>query len=183
MEAGYDQGHARDVVPTAADAPEPAARQHLGWMISESGPAGAQHAILMIPGGLCPASFYEDVIEELRRRDANLRFVATTIPGHAGTPPPDDMGQDTYARSAGQLAKDLGCDVVVGHSMGANVAIEMAASGVYSGRVVLLSPAFSHGDEASFLWVLDRIGRIPALGGLAWKAMTAMIPSGMKGSL
>jgi len=67
--------------------------------------------------------------------------------------------------------------------MGANVAIEMAASGVYSGRLVLLSPAFSRADEASFLWVLDRIGRIPALGGLAWKAMTAMIPSGMKGSL
>jgi pimeloyl-ACP methyl ester carboxylesterase len=95
-------------------------REHLGWIISESGPADAQHAVLMIPGGLCPGAFYEDVIQELQGRDASLRFVATTIPGHAGTPPPEDLSQDAYARSAGQLANDLGCDIVIGHRMGAN---------------------------------------------------------------
>jgi hypothetical protein len=47
--------------------------------------------------------------------------------------------------------------------------------------VVLLSPTFSREDEARFLWVLDRVGRVPGLGILAWKAMTGMIPSAMKG--
>jgi pimeloyl-ACP methyl ester carboxylesterase len=160
---------------------EPGVREHLGWIIHESGPADAEHAILMIPGGLCPWAFYEDVVAELLLRGAGLRFVATTIPGHAGTPPPEDLSQDAYARSAGQLAKDLGCDIVIGHSMGANVAIEMAALGAFSGPVVLLSPSFSGEDEARFLWVLDRIGRVPGLGILAWKAMTGLIPSATKG--
>jgi pimeloyl-ACP methyl ester carboxylesterase len=165
----------------AAGPSQPAVREHLGWIIHESGPADARHAVLMIPGGLCPGAFYEDVIDELRRRDAGFRFVATTIPGHAGTPPPTDLSQEAYARSAGQLAEDLACDIVIGHSMGANVAIEMAALGTFPGRMVLLSPAFSHEDEAQFLWILERLGRVPGLGGPAWKAMTAMMPSAMKG--
>jgi pimeloyl-ACP methyl ester carboxylesterase len=156
-------------------------REHLGWIIHESGPADAAHAILMIPGGLCPWQFYEDIVAELQLRGAGLRFVATTIPGHAGTEPPEDLSQEAYARSAGQLAKDLGCDIVIGHSMGANVALEMAALGTFSGPMVLLSPSFSREDEAQFLWVLDRIGRVPALGMLAWRAMTRIIPSAMKG--
>jgi pimeloyl-ACP methyl ester carboxylesterase len=160
---------------------EPETREHLGWIIHDSGPADAAHAVLMLPGGLCPWRFYEDVVAELQRRSAGLRFVATTIPGHAGTPPPEDLSQETYARSAGQLAKDLGCDVVVGHSMGANVALEMAALRAFSGPMVVLSPSFSREDEARFLWVLDRIGRVPGLGVLAWKAITRMMPSAMKG--
>ena len=72
-------------------------------------------------------AFFEDVIADLRRRGNGLRFVATTLPGHAGTPPPKDLSPVSYARSAAELAKDLGCDIVVGHSMGATVAIEMAA--------------------------------------------------------
>jgi pimeloyl-ACP methyl ester carboxylesterase len=156
------------------------AREHRGWIIHESGPADAQHAVLMIPGGLCPWRFYEDVIGELRRRGVGFRCIATTIPGHAGTPPPDDLSQEAYARSAAELAKDLGCDIVIGHSMGANVVIEMATLGIFSGRMVLLSPAFSYEDEARFLWILDGIGRVPGVGGLAWRAMTAMMPSAMK---
>jgi pimeloyl-ACP methyl ester carboxylesterase len=160
---------------------QPEAREHLGWFIHESGPVEAEHAILMLPGGLCPWRFYEDVVAELQRRSARLRFVASTIPGHAGTPAPEDLSQEAYARSAGQLAMDLGCDVVIGHSMGANVAIEMAALGTFSGPMVVLSPSFSREDEARFLWVLDRIGRVPGLGVLAWKAMTRMMPNAMKG--
>jgi pimeloyl-ACP methyl ester carboxylesterase len=160
---------------------ESSVREHLGWIVHESGPAEAEHRILMIPGGLCPWRFYEDVVAQLARRSAGLGFVATTIPGHAGTPPPQDLSQEAYARSAGQLGADLGCDVVVGHSMGANIAIEMAALRTFSGPIVALSPSFSREDEARFLWVLDRIGRVPGLGALAWRAVTRMMPRAMKG--
>jgi pimeloyl-ACP methyl ester carboxylesterase len=171
---------ARDQEP-GADAP--AAREHLGWIIHESGPAGAQHAILMIPGGLLPWVFFQDVIAELGRRPTSLRCVATTLPGHAGTPPPKDLSPVAYARTAAQLANDLGCDVVVGHSMGATVAIEMAVSGGFSGPMVLLSPALSREDEPGFVWALDRIGGVPGLGALGWAAMVRMIPMGMKGMI
>jgi pimeloyl-ACP methyl ester carboxylesterase len=161
----------------------PAVREHLGWIIHESGTSDAQHAILMIPGGLLAWVFFVDVIAELQRRGKGLGFVATTLPGHAGTPPPDDLSPAAYARTATRLAKDLGCDMVVGHSMGATVAIEMAASGAFSGPMVLLSPALSREDEPGFMWALDRIGRVPGIGALAWAAMTRMIPTGMKGMI
>jgi pimeloyl-ACP methyl ester carboxylesterase len=161
-----------------ADAP--AVREHLGWIVHESGPAGAQHAVLMMPGGLLSWVFFQDVVGDLERRPASLRFVATTLPGHAGTPPPEDLSPVAYARAAARLANDLGCDVVVGHSMGATVAIEMAASGGFSGPMVLLSPALSREDEPGFIWALDRIGGVPGLGGLAWGAMVRTVPMGMK---
>jgi pimeloyl-ACP methyl ester carboxylesterase len=164
-----------------ADAP--AVREHLGWIIHESGQSDAQHAILMIPGGLLPGAFFDDVITELDRRGEGLRCVATTLPGHAGTPPPNDLSPVACARSATRLAEDLGCDMVVGHSMGATVAIEMAASGGFAGPMVLLSPAFSREDEPGFIWALDRIARLPGVGAVAWGAMTRMIPSGMKGMI
>lgn len=65
----------------------PAVRDHLGWIIQESGPSDARHAVLMLPRGLLPGAFFADVIPELQRRGEALRFVATTLPGHAGTPP------------------------------------------------------------------------------------------------
>ena len=178
-----EHGQGPDTVRAKAEPGELAVREHLGWIVHESGTADAQRAVLMIPGGLLPWAFFEDVIADLRRRGNGLRFVATTLPGHAGTPPPKDLSPVSYARSAAELAKDLGCDIVVGHSMGATVAIEMAASGGFSGPMVLLSPAFSRQDEPGFLWGLDRIGGVPGLGVLAWGAMTKMIPRGMKGSI
>jgi len=178
-----EQGHGTDAVSADAEPGRVALKDHLGWVIHESGPADAQHAILMIPGGLLPWLFFEDVIAELQGRGDGLRFIATTLPGHAGTPPPQDLSPLACARSATRLAKDLGCDMVVGHSIGANVAIEMAVSCDFSGRMVLLSPAFSREDEPGWLWALDRVGGVPGVGLLAWAAMTSMIPSGMKGMI
>jgi len=178
-----EQGHGTDAVHADAEPGRVALKDHLGWVIHESGPADAQHAILMIPGGLLPWLFFEDVIAELQGRGDGLRFIATTLPGHAGTPPPQDLSPLACARSATRLAKDLGCDMVVGHSIGANVAIEMAVSCDFSGRMVLLSPAFSREDEPGWLWALDRVGGVPGVGLPAWAAMTSMIPSGMKGMI
>src|SRR5581483_12300723 len=57
------------------------------------------------------------------------RLVAATLPGHCGTAPPEDFRPEHYARTAGELARDIGADVVVGFSMGATVACEMETSG------------------------------------------------------
>ena len=156
-------------------------REHLGWVLRESGPESADHAVLLLPGALCTAAFYDDLVAEPSMSKASIRFVATTIPGFGGTAPPKDMSMESYAKLAGKLASDLGCDAVVGHSLGANIAVEMASAGEFSGPVVLLSPSFSRRDESIFPRALDRLSRI--LGHLPYSLMLKIIGPAMKSGL
>ena len=156
-------------------------REQLGWVLHESGPESADHTVLLLPGALATAAFYDDLVAEARMSELSIRFVATTLPGFGGTPPPEDVSMENYARLAGTLATDLGCDAVVGHSLGANVAMEMVAAGEFSGPVVLLSPSFSREDESKFPRALDRLGRV--LGHLPFGLMLKMIGPAMKSSL
>jgi pimeloyl-ACP methyl ester carboxylesterase len=156
-------------------------REHLGWFLYESGPEDAEHAVLLLPGALCSAAFYDDLIAEPSLRDASIRFAATTLPGFAGTEPLDDVSVESYARVAGRLAADLGCDAVVGHSLGANVAVELVASGAFRGPVVLLSPSLSREDESKFPRALDVLSR--GLGHLPYSLMLRLIGPAMKSSL
>jgi pimeloyl-ACP methyl ester carboxylesterase len=156
-------------------------KHHEGWELGESGPAGADHSVLLLPGALATAAFYDDVLAEPELREASIRFVAATLPGYGGTQPPDDLSMDNYARLAGKLAADFRCDAVVGHSLGANVAIEMLATGHFSGPLLLLAPSFSREDESKFPRALDRISRV--LGHLPYAAMLKVIGPAMKGSL
>jgi pimeloyl-ACP methyl ester carboxylesterase len=159
----------------------PSVSAHDGWNLTESGPADAAHTVLMLPGALCTAVFYEDLMAEPRLSAASVRLVATTVPGFGGTRPPGDLTMENYTRLAGKLATDLGCDLVVGHSLGANIAIEMAAAGEFTGPLVLLSPSFSRKDESIFPRVLDRVSRV--LGSLPYAAMFKVIGPAMSSSL
>ncbi|OAR27478.1 hypothetical protein A8W25_04395 [Streptomyces sp. ERV7] len=140
----------------------------------------AAHRALLLPGGMCTTEFYVEVMAQPAMTEAGLGLVAATLPGFGRTTPSADLSMENYARLMGEFAAAEGCDVVVGHSLGANVAIEMAALGVSPGPLVLLSPTFSRADEAKFLGVLDQVGRLPALGPLAWTAMLKAIPPMMK---
>ena len=149
----------------------------VSWDLRESGPAGAGHTVLLLPGGMCTAAQYEELMAEPDL--AGVRLVAVTLPGNGGTPAPRDVSVENYARLAAECAADLGCDVAVGHSMGANVALEMAASGGFSGPLVLLAPSFSRRDESKFLRILDRLGRV--MGYLPFAAMLKIIGAALKG--
>ncbi len=70
----------------------------------------------------------------------------------------------------------------MGHSLGANIALEIAARRGFGGSVVLLSPAFSAEDEAAALRTMSRLGAIPGIGWLAWKVLFAAMSSAFKGS-
>ncbi len=148
------------------------------WDICTSGPADAQHTALLLPGGLCTAMFYDELMSEPSL--ASVRLVAVTLPGHGGTPAPADVSIENYARLMSNLATELGCSVVVGHSNGANVALEMAASGRFRGPLVLLAPSFSRQDEALFIRILDRLATV--LGRLPYVAMRAMFGAALSGS-
>jgi pimeloyl-ACP methyl ester carboxylesterase len=141
------------------------------WDLRESGPGEADRTVLLLPGGLNSAGSYGELMAQPAL--ANVRLVAATLPGHGGTPPPDDFSIENYARLAAELAADVDCDVVVGFSMGASVAFEMAASGAFSGPVVLLGISLSRRDEPMFFRAIPRLGVV--LGSLPSAAMLKMI--------
>jgi pimeloyl-ACP methyl ester carboxylesterase len=148
------------------------------WDMVQSGPADAECTVLLLPGGWCTAVFYQELMAEPAL--AGIRLVAVTLPGNGGTRAPQDLSVENYARLTAELAERLGCTAVVGHSMGANVALEMAGSGAFTGPVVLLAPSFSRRDEAMVIRVLNRLARV--LGRLPYRAMRSMMRFAVKGS-
>ncbi|MFI0961457.1 alpha/beta fold hydrolase [Streptomyces sp. NPDC021080] len=153
------------------------------WDIKESGPADAKVRVLLLPGGMCSTAFYDDLTAAPPLASAPVRLVAATLPGHAGTTPPHDLSMENYAALAGALAAERDCGVVVGHSIGANVALEMAAGGHFAGPVVLLSPAFSASDEDKALAIANSLGRVPGVGMLAWAGLVKLAPRAMANRL
>ena len=97
------------------------------WELREAGPADAAHTVLLLPGGMCSAGSFAELMAQPSL--AGIRMVATTMPGQAGAPPPDDSSVEHYARLTSELAAKVGADVIVGFSMGAVVAVEMVVSG------------------------------------------------------
>jgi pimeloyl-ACP methyl ester carboxylesterase len=118
------------------------------WETVESGPADAERTVLLLPGGMCSARSYAEVMAEPAL--AAYRLVAATLPGHCGTEPPADFSTEHYAQLAGELARDVRADVVVGFSMGAMVAYELTVSRAFAGPLVLLGSSLSSADEPAF---------------------------------
>ena len=149
------------------------------WERCESGPLDADLTVLCLPGGMCAAMSYEELMAEPAL--AGVHLVAVTLPGHGGTPPPADLSVENYrgARIRSRRRARVR-DAVVGFSMGANVAIEMVGSGAFTGTAVLLAPSFSRQDEAAFLRGIDHLSRVT--GALPYSAMLRMVGMAVKGS-
>jgi pimeloyl-ACP methyl ester carboxylesterase len=137
------------------------------WQLFESGPADAQHTVLLLPGGMCSARSYLELMQEPGL--SGLRLVAATIPGQAGAPSPDDYSHEAYGRMAADLVQTTRADVVVGFSLGANVALEMVEKGLFAGPTVLLGISLSRPDESAFLITAIRLSRV--LGSLPYVLM------------
>jgi len=133
-------------------------RERVDWELREAGPLDAEHTVLLLPGGMCGAGSYAEVMAEPAL--ASTRLVAATLPGHAGAPPPDDYSIENYARLAAELATKVGADVVLGFSMGASVALEMVVSGGFTGPSVLLGISLSAKDEPAFFRAIVRLGSV-----------------------
>ena len=146
------------------------------WELREAGPRDAEHTVLLFPGGMCSAGSYAEVMAEPAL--SKVRLVAATLPGHAGAPPPDDYSIETYARLAADLATAIRADVVVGFSMGGSVALEMVASGRFTGTAVLLGLSLSAKDEPAFFHVIVKLGAV--LGGLPAAALATVAAAMVK---
>jgi hypothetical protein len=118
------------------------------WEVLVTGPEDADHAVLLLPGGANAARSFNLVMADPAL--AGVRMVATTMPAMTGAPAADDMSIPALARRAGELAEEHRCDVVVGFSHGATVALDMVLSGHFQGPAVLLGISLTTEDEARF---------------------------------
>jgi pimeloyl-ACP methyl ester carboxylesterase len=139
------------------------------WQLRESGPTDASRTVLLLPGGMCSAGSYAEVMGQSALAQTHL--VAATLPGQAGAPSPDDYGIEDYAKHVTELATRVGADAVVGFSMGAVVAVEMVTSGSYKRPVVLLGVSLSPKDEPAFFRAIIRSTSV--LGNLPMKVLAA----------
>jgi pimeloyl-ACP methyl ester carboxylesterase len=146
------------------------------WEVVESGPADAEHTVLLLPGGMCSARSYAEVMAEPAL--AGTRLIAVTLPGQAGAPGAEDYRPEALARDTAKLAASVGADVVVGFSMGAGVAYEMVVSGDFAGPVVLLGLSLSRRDEPRFFRAIIRLTSV--LGTLPMSVLKKGVPSMVK---
>lgn len=133
------------------------------WELLTAGPPDADRSVLLLPGGANAARSFNLVMADPAL--SGVRLVATTLPGMAGAPASEDMSIRALSRRAGELAVERGCDVVVGFSHGATVALDMVLSGHFRGPVVLLGISLTTEDEAAFFRAVVRasqkVGRWP----------------------
>jgi pimeloyl-ACP methyl ester carboxylesterase len=123
------------------------------WEVITSGPVDVRNGVLLLPGGANPAVSFEDVMAD--PSIAGVRLVAATLPGHAGTSRRTTSRWRAMHWTA-KLTAAHRCGVVVGFSMGATVALEMAASGLH-----LRSPpsfGLSRAMAKASMWKLWRWG-------------------------
>ena len=125
------------------------------WETVESGPADAKRTVLLLPGGMCSARSYAEVMAQPVLADS--RLIAVTMPGQAGAAAPKDFSPEAFAQVTAELANSAGVDLVVGFSMGAVVAYEMVVSGAFTGPVVLLALSLSPTSEPRFFRALIRL--------------------------
>ncbi len=133
------------------------------WEVVTAGPADADRSVLLLPGGANAARSFNLVMADPQL--SGVRLVATTLPGMAGAPVSEDVSIPALSRRAGALAKEHRCDVVVGFSHGATVALDMVLSGHFQGPVVLLGISLTTEDEAAVFRAVVRasqkVGRWP----------------------
>jgi pimeloyl-ACP methyl ester carboxylesterase len=148
----------------------------IDWQVRETGPADAERTVLLLPGGACSAGSYAEVMAEPAL--AGTRLVAVTLPGQAGAPAAGIYRIEDLATQVAELAAQVGADVMVGFSNGANVIIEMVLTGGFAGPVVLLGSSLSVEDEPAIFRVIVRSTSV--LGNLPMRVLVAGAASMVK---
>ena len=142
------------------------------WELLTTGPEDADRSVLLLPGGANAARSFNLVMAE--QALSGVRVIATTLPGMAGAPVSEDVDIRALSRRTGELAREHGCDVVVGFSHGATVALDMVLSGHFQGPVVLLGISLTTEDEARFFRVVVRASQ--RMGSWPMAALFRLMP-------
>jgi pimeloyl-ACP methyl ester carboxylesterase len=160
-------------------------REVAGWKLLENDLELPGRRVLMLPGLFCSSAFYADVLADEALATGGVAALAADPPGFAGVPAPRgfDFSIASYAALVEQFAAAESIDLIVGHSFGANVGIEIAARGRFDGKLLLLSPSLSREDEEDDLRSLDDASHTPIIGTLVWLGINPTLKRGMRGRL
>ena len=139
--------------------------------------------MLLLPGGFCTALTYIDLVAEPEIAEAGVTTLAANPPGFATNAPPPDFSYATteYAELIERLAASERIDLLAGHSLSANILIEVAARNNFTGPIVLLDPCLRHRNEYRSVRLLRRLELIPPLARRAYAATTKSFPESMQG--
>jgi pimeloyl-ACP methyl ester carboxylesterase len=139
--------------------------------------------VLLLPGGFCTALSYIDLVAEPALAEAGITTLAANPPGFATNAAPEGFTYATtaYAELIEELAIAERLDVLVGHSLSANILIEVAARGNYGGPVVLLGPCLRVKNEYRGLRILRKLEIAPPLARRGYRSMSKDFHRSMAG--
>lgn len=145
-------------------------RSRDGWLLVEMVPAVERSRALLLPGAQGSDAVFGPLLAEPALAAAGVRAIAANPPGFKGLPVPPgfDYRLESFAELVERVAAAEQCQVLVGHSLGANILIEVAARGRFRGALVLVSPALDRDAETKDLRTLAALSRNPLLRGPAW---------------
>ncbi len=151
------------------------------WQLYEQG--SGDNRVLLLPGGFCTALTYIDLIAEPALTAANITTVAANPPGFADNAPPPGFGHTTteYAELIEELAESERLSVLAGHSLSANILIEVAARGNVDLPIVLLDPCLRRRNEYRGVRVLRRAEVIPPLARRLYRSTSREFGRSMRG--
>ncbi len=153
------------------------------WQIFRRGPQEPEHRALLLPGGFCTAITYIDVVAEPALVEAGIETWAANPPGFGQNAAPDGFGYASadYAELIEALAAAEGLDLLVGHSLSANILIEVAARNNYRGKIILLDPCLRYRNEYRGVRLLRRAEMIPPLARRLYAAAGKNVRRSMQG--
>jgi pimeloyl-ACP methyl ester carboxylesterase len=127
--------------------------------------AGSESPILFVHGFGCNGGHFRFQQQHFA---ASRRTVAVDLRGHGGSDAPlQNYGPAGFADDLRWLCDHLGLEhpIVVGHSMGGNIALKLAASAPGFVKAIVMIDTFVDGD-ASFVQGLRELSdNMPAIGG------------------
>lgn len=133
--------------------------------------AGDGPAVVLVHGFLGSHADFSSVLSRLATR---YRVVAPDLPGFGDSEKPDPQryayGYPAFAEAVADVIAALGLGRVglLGHGMGAGVALTLASTSPSLVRALVLSCPLVHAGTDGFL---DRVAGVPVLGGLVWRQM------------
>jgi pimeloyl-ACP methyl ester carboxylesterase len=142
-----------------------------GWQLVERlAEEGSRRRALLLPGLMGCDIVFTRLLAEPTLAAAGVQAIAGNPPGFKGLPVARDFdfSVDGYAELVEGIAAAERIDVILGHSYFANVLIEVAARGIYGGKLVLISPSLSRAAETKDLRDLDRFSRNRVLRAPIW---------------
>lgn len=153
-----------------------------GWQLVGGPAEGATRRVLLLPGLMGCDVVFAQLLAEPALAAAGVHAIAGNPPGFKGLPVARDFdfSIESYAALVEEIAAAERFDVLVGHSYFANVLIEVAARGAYTGKLVLISPSLSRDAEAKDLRDLDRFSRNRVLSAPVWCVTYLMLASVFK---